>query len=199
VSAPAAGAPIGWLAAFLAFLIVQRISELVLSARNARRMRARGAREYGREHYPWLVVLHTLFPIALAVEVLLLGARPGAWAALWLTVWVIAQVLRYSAILALGEHWNTRVLAVPGGALVNRGIYRRLRHPNYVAVVLELLSSPLFFGAWRTAIVFSLANLALLRFRIRCEEHALREASATDAERHRTRVNRNPHLFRRLP
>lgn len=170
------GLPTIPLAAFLAFLILQRVLELVLSARNAARLRARGAREFGASHYPWLVILHTLFPIALVAEVLVLGARPGAWAPVWLAVWLAAQVLRYAAIRALGEHWNTRVLVVPGTPLVRRGIYRWLRHPNYVAVVLELLSAPLMFGAWRTALVFSLANLILLRIRIRCEEQALATA-----------------------
>jgi methyltransferase len=168
-----AGAPVGLLAAFLGFLIVQRIAELILSARNAARLRARGAREYGRGHYPWLVALHTLFPIALVAEVLGLGARPGAAAPVWVGVWLAAQLLRYGAIRALGEHWNTRVLVVPAAPLVRRGPYRWLRHPNYVAVVLELLAAPLMFGAWRTALVFSFANLILLRIRIVCEEHAL--------------------------
>ena len=176
-----ADAPVPMLAVFLGFLILQRISELILSARNAARLRARGAREHGRGHYPALVVLHTLFPIALAAEVLRLGARPGAWAPIWLAVWVGAQALRYSAIRALGESWNTRVLVVPGAALVKRGPYRWLRHPNYVAVVLELLAAPLMFGAWRTALVFSLANLLLLRIRIDCEERALEAAQDAPA------------------
>ena len=56
---------------------------------------------------------------------------------------------------------------------MTRRPYRWLRHPNYLAVVLEQLSAPLMFGAWRTAIAISLANLVLLRIRIRCEERAL--------------------------
>jgi methyltransferase len=161
---------------FLGFLIVQRLSELALSARNAARLAARGAREYGAGHYRWLVLLHTLFPIALASEVLLLGVQPERWAPVWLATWLLAQGLRYAAIRALGEHWNTRILVVPGAPLVKHGVYRWLRHPNYVAVVLELIAAPLMFGAWRTALVFSVANLALLRIRIGSEEQALTTA-----------------------
>lgn len=171
--------PVTLLFVFLGFLILQRVAELVLSARNAERLRARGAREFGASHYRWLVVLHTLFPIALAAEVLGIGARPGSWAPMWVAVWLAAQALRYAAIRGLGEYWNTRVLVIPDAPLVRRGIYRWLRHPNYLAVVLELLAAPLMFGAWRTALVFSLANLVLLRIRIRCEEQAL--ATARDA------------------
>ena len=176
----AVGGPIAALALFLGFLVLQRLMELGLSARNAARLRARGAVEHGAAHFPWFVILHTLFPIALAAEVLLLGARPGPQALVWVAVWLFAQGLRYAAIRALGEHWNVRILVVPGAPLVRRGPYRWLRHPNYVAVVLELIAAPLMFGAWRTALLFSLANLVLLRVRIRSEEQALEGAGPVD-------------------
>jgi len=168
--------PIAALALFLGFLIIQRLMELGLSARNAVRLRAQGAVEHGAAHFRWFVILHTLFPIALATEVLLLGARPPYWALVWVAVWLLAQALRYAAIRALGDRWNVRILVVPGAPLVRHGPYRWLRHPNYLAVVLELLAAPLMFGAWRTALLFSFANLVLLRIRIRSEEQALAAA-----------------------
>ena len=78
---------------------------------------------------------------------------------------------------ALGERWTTRVLVVPGEPPVRHGIYRWLRHPNYLAVAIELIAAPLMFGAWRTAIAGSLANLILLGVRIRCEDRALAGAA----------------------
>ena len=78
---------------------------------------------------------------------------------------------------ALGERWTTRVLVLPGRPRVRDGAYRWLRHPNYVAVVIEFVAAPLMFGAWRTALAFSLANLLALRVRIRCEERALARAA----------------------
>lgn len=180
-----AAVPVAGLVAFLLLLIAQRASELFLSARNARRLLARGAREHGRGHYPLLVLLHALFPIALVAEVLVLHARPGRLAPLWITLLLATQGLRYAAMRALGERWTTRVLVLPGTPLVDAGPYRWLRHPNYVAVVIEFLAAPLLFGAWRTALVFSLANLLALRVRIRCEERALKatDVKATDVER----------------
>ncbi len=170
------GVPVAGLVAYLLILITQRVSELFVSARNARRLLARGAREHGREHYPLLVLLHTLFPIALVAEVLVLHARPGRLVPLWITLLLAAQILRYAAMRTLGGRWTTRVLVLPGSSLVRAGPYRWLRHPNYVAVVIEFLAAPLLFGAWRTALVFSLADLLALRVRIRCEERALRTA-----------------------
>jgi len=171
-----AGSPVGALVAFVAFYVIQRFGELAISSQNARLLLARGAREHGREHLPMIIVLHTLFPLALVAEVLLLGARPGALTPLWGGLFVAAQGLRWAAMRALGDRWSTRVLVLPGAPLVGHGPYRWLRHPNYVAVVIELLAAPLMFGAWRTAAAFSAANLLALRVRIRCEERALADA-----------------------
>lgn len=169
------------LACFLAYLIVQRLGELWISARNARRMFARGAREVGREHFPWLVALHTLFPLCLIAEVLWLGVRPGPLTPYWLVLWVLAQGLRWASMETLGEFWNARIIVLPGAPRIRRGPYRWLRHPNYIAVAIELLAGPLIFGAWRTAALFTVANFFALRVRIRCENRALDEAASEAA------------------
>jgi methyltransferase len=77
------------------------------------------------------------------------------------------------AIATLGTRWCTRIIVLPGAPPVTGGPYRWLRHPNYLAVVVELAALPLAFGSWRTALAFSSANAALLAVRIRAEERAL--------------------------
>ena len=164
---------------FLGLLGAERLVELVLSRRNAARALARGGFETGQGHYRVMVVLHSLFLVACAAEVLGLGRPfPGAAGYVALGVALGAQALRYWAIASLGERWNTRIIVVPGVEPVTRGPYRFLRHPNYVAVVLELAAVPLIHGAWVTAVVFTLGNALLLRVRIRAEEAALGEAYA---------------------
>jgi methyltransferase len=87
---------------------------------------------------------------------------------------------------ALGERWNTRIIVVPGAGPVTTGPYRFIRHPNYVAVVLEMACIPLAHGAWLTALVFSVANALLLTVRIRAEEAALGHPwSLAFADKHR--------------
>ena len=159
---------------FMGLLALERVLELWLSRRNAQRAFARGGVESGQGHYRVMVVFHTLFLAACVAEVLWLRRPfPGAlgWAALGGAV--AAQGLRYWAISTLGERWNSRIIVVPGAAPVTAGPYRYLRHPNYVAVVLELACVPLIHGAWLTAILFTLGNVVLLRVRIRAEEAAL--------------------------
>jgi methyltransferase len=84
-----------------------------------------------------------------------------------------AQALRWWCIAALGPRWNTRVIVVPGLPLVDRGPYRWLRHPNYLAVVAEGAALPLVHTAWATALAFTAANAAVLAVRVRVENAAL--------------------------
>lgn len=159
----------------VALVAAQRLCELVLARRNERRVRARGAVERGRGHYPFIVVLHVLWLVSTLVEGLLRGPDfPTLWP-LPLALFLLVQPLRYWAIFSLGENWNTKILIVPDAKPVRRGPYRYLNHPNYVAVVVEILAFPLVFGAWVTAIVFTVLNAALLSVRIREENRALRE------------------------
>lgn len=154
---------------------LERLAELVVSTRNARWSFARGGTEHGRGHFPPMVALHAGLLVACAVEVLV-ADRPFVpvlgWTALALTL--ASQALRWWCITTLGPRWNTRVIVVPGLPLVSGGPYRWLRHPNYVAVVVEGLALPLVHTAWVTALVFTALNaVLLLGFRIPSEERAL--------------------------
>ena len=155
----------------------QRLFELVIARRNERRARARGAVERGRGHYPLIVALHTLWLVSTLVEGLLRGPDPPAYWPVPLALFLLVQPLRYWALFSLGGRWNTKVLIVPGEKPVRRGPYKYLAHPNYVVVVVEILTFPLIFGAWVTALVFTILNAAILSVRIREENRALAELS----------------------
>ncbi len=166
--------PTTLLLAWLLLLTAERGVELWLSARNTRRALAAGGIETGQGHYPAIVLLHAAFLPACALEPLLWPrAWPWALALGALSVATLAMALRWWAIATLGSRWSTRIVTWPGLPLVRAGPYRLLRHPNYLAVVLELLAVPLIGGAVVTAAVATLANLLLLAVRIRAEEGAL--------------------------
>ena len=88
-----------------------------------------------------------------------------------------AHGLRWWCIAVLGRQWSTRIVVVPGLSVVSTGPYRWLRHPNYLAVVVEGFALPLVHSAWVTAAVFTVANAVLLRTRIAAEERALQALS----------------------
>lgn len=156
---------------------VERLVELVVSTRHARWALARGGVERGRGHFGPMVALHTGLLLACVIEVLV-ADRPFlpwlGWPAL--AAVLAAQALRWWCVATLGPQWNTRVIVVPGLALVRSGPYRWLRHPNYVAVVAEGVALPLVHTAWVTALTFTVLNaVLLLRARIPAEERALAE------------------------
>ena len=159
-------------------MAVQRLLELRYSRHNEWRLRATGAVERGRGHYPAMVAIHALWLASTLVEGLLRGPDPPSWWPMPLALFLLVQPLRYWAIFSLGENWNVRVLFVPGREAVARGPYRFLPHPNYVVVAVEVLTLPLVFGAWFTALVFSALNALFLYVRIRTENRALRELSS---------------------
>jgi len=161
----------------VALVAAQRLFELVLARRNERRARARGAVERGQRHYLLIVVLHTLWLVSTLVEGLLRGPDIPAFWPVPLALFLLVQPLRYWAIFSLGERWNTKILVLPGKKPVRRGPYRYIDHPNYVVVVVEILTFPLIFGAWITALVFTVLNAAILSVRIREENRALSEFS----------------------
>ena len=159
---------------FLALFGVERVAELVLSRRNARIALSRSGVESGATHFRWMAAVHALFLPACAAEVLLLHRPfPGALGWACAATAVCAQILRWWAIRSLGWRWNVRVIVVPGEPPVRKGPYRFLRHPNYLAVAVEMLCVALAHGAFLCALAFSLVNLALLRVRVRIEEQAL--------------------------
>jgi methyltransferase len=167
--------------AVLIFAVVlvatQRLLELVLARRNERKTRVKGAVERGWEHYPFIVALHSLWLVSTLVEGILRGPEfPTLWP-VPLALFLLVQPLRYWAIFSLGESWNTKILVVPGAKLVRGGPYRYLNHPNYVVVVVEIITLPLIFGAWVTALVFTALNAILLYIRIQEENRALTELS----------------------
>ncbi len=163
----------------LVLLGCERGAELLVSRRNAQRTFAAGGVETGRRAYAIMVAVHALFPLACAAEVLLVSRPfPGAAGFAALAVALGAQALRWWAVATLGERWSTRVIVVPGAAPVTGGPYHFLRHPNYLAVVLEMAAVPMIHGAWLTALVFSALNAALLAHRIPAEERALGRAYA---------------------
>ena len=153
----------------LALIVLQRLGELAYAYRNTELLRRRGGVESGASHYPLIVLLHAAWLLSMAAFVP--PSTPPVWPLLG--VYAALQVVRVWIIVSLGPFWTTRVISVPNSALVRAGPYRLLRHPNYVVVCAEIATLPLAFHAIGIAIVFSVLNALLLRWRIRIEERAL--------------------------
>ena len=181
-----------WYALLINVIAVARLLEIARSMRNARRLRARGGVESGAGHYPAMVMVHAGVIVAAPLEVFL-ADRPflpplGVAMAVLLAG---TMALRYWVMAVLGERWCTRVIVPPDDPLVTTGPFRVMRHPNYLAVALEVPALALLHTAWLSALVFGALNLLVLAVRIRVEDEALGRrpvaaataASATKAPR----------------
>src|SRR5918996_5053508 len=156
-----------WLVLAVALL---RLCELVYARRNTKRLLDRGGQEHGAGHYPLFVGLHAAWLGAIFATV-----PSDAPPSLPLVgIFVVLLVARFWTIASLGPYWTTRVITLPAEPLVQSGPYRFFQHPNYLIVAGEIAVLPLIFGAWRTALLFSLLNAGLLWQRIRIEEQALK-------------------------
>lgn len=166
----------------LAAVGMGRLIELRLSKRNQKRMSALGAEMIPEPHFPWMVALHAGILIGAGLEAWLmhrpfipkLAAAAGA-------VFLLANGLRWWVIRALSGHWNIRVMTSVGPGVVTGGPYRWIRHPNYLAVLLEMASLPLIHTAWLTAAAGMLLNIAVIIKRLRVEEEVLNASAAYQA------------------
>jgi methyltransferase len=158
----------------IAALTLERGVELYIARRNAARAFAAGAVEIGQGHYRVMVAFHGAFLVACAMESVARGSGGSVAVAVpAIAAEIFAQFLRYWVIYTLGPRWNTRIIVFPEAEPVTSGPFRFARHPNYLAVAIEMVAVPLIGGAWVTAIVFSLGNAILMMVRIPAEERAL--------------------------
>ncbi|MCY0877105.1 MAG: hypothetical protein OWT28_12675 [Firmicutes bacterium] len=173
-----------WGYVLIAFITVQRLSELWLSHQNALYLVRHGAVRVTKDGMTGLATLHSTFLLAALAEYTLTGAYVQP---LWITpliALIAAQALRYWSIGTLGRRWNIHVYVLPGAEPTCRGPYRFLRHPNYLAVAIEMICLPLCLHAYITAFVFTLLNTILVAQRIAVEEEALRALTPYDKSMH---------------
>lgn len=159
------------------YCVVERLVEMMVSRRNQREMRARGFMESETARgMNMMVIMHAAWFMSLLLEALVFPTTMFSGVRfLAAVIFIVAQGLRWWTLRTLGPFWNVSVLtnARDERAFVSRGPYRFIRHPNYLVVIVELVSLPLMTGAPLTAIVFSVANGLLLRRRIGLEERSL--------------------------
>ncbi len=151
-----------------------RLVELSLSRRHQRALAATGAAPLPEPIFGAMVALHGAILVGAVVEVLALHrsfvAAVGVPA---LVLFGLANLLRFWVIATLGVHWNVRVVRSMPLGVVTTGPYRFVRHPNYLAVFVELFALPLIHGAVVTALAGAVLHALVLRRRVALEESVL--------------------------
>jgi methyltransferase len=157
----------------LLVILVVMLAETLLSARNERALRSRGAIEPDGDVYRTMRWAYPLCFVAMAIEGAVRAPAARDTMTAGLVVFAFAKALKAWAIAALGRRWTFRVLVVPDAALVASGPYAVMRHPNYLAVLGELAGMALIVWAPVTGMGSLVAFGALMLRRIGIEDRAL--------------------------
>jgi methyltransferase len=167
---------------FLAAVGAGRLIEMGVSRRRQRALAARGVVKLAEPHFRRMVLLHGGVLAGAALEVWLLG-RPfiPALGIPMIALFILANLLRWWVIRTMAEHWNVQVMNSIALGVVTDGPFRWIRHPNYLAVFVELLAAPLIHTAWLTALIGGLVHILVLRRRIAVEEAVLLASPAYQA------------------
>ena len=171
----------------LVLVVVPMLVEAWIARRHERVQLSRGGVQPEGDVYAVLQVAYPAAFLAMIVEGTLRGAPPNAVVASGLATFALAKTLKWWAIRSLGDCWTFRVIVVPGMTPVTTGPYRWLRHPNYVAVVGELVGAALMAGALIAGPICTLGFGALMLRRIRVEESAFQRFATPDGGSNRTR------------
>lgn len=163
-----------WYIALLVFVGLQRLGELFLSRRNQKWLLSHGGQRAREPLFPLMVLVHTGIFVGIFLEVSLF-ARPfhPLLGGVSIALFLLAQLLRVWVLVALRRSWNVQIVVSPDLPVVDTGPYAYIRHPNYLAVIIEIAVLPLIHSAYVTAFLASLLNALVLKERIRREEEEL--------------------------
>jgi methyltransferase len=150
-----------------------------ISMRNERRLRDAGAIEPAQDVYSTMQWVYPAAFVVMALEGAIFGSGSAVTTFAGAVLLTASKALKFWAIVSLGWRWTFRVLVVPGAPLVDHGPYAMLRHPNYVAVIGELVSMAVLVNAWVTGPLATVLFSVLLRSRISVENRALRHPACS--------------------
>lgn len=141
---------------FISLVILLRIGELILSRKNEKWLLQNGAVEYGKEHYPLIIGLHSLFFLSLTIEYL--TRQTHSYSLLILLFYFLLLALKGWIIASLGKFWTTKIYRIQNLPLIKKGPYKYFTHPNYIVVIIEIAAIPLIFQLYYTAVIFFFAQ-----------------------------------------
>lgn len=159
----------------LALVFGMMLAELRVSQRNEARLDALGATTPPESQYPLMAVAYPAAFVAMGAEAWWRAVPVGPWFLSGVVLLIGAKALKFWAIGSLGERWTFRVRVLKGSPLVTSGPYQYVAHPNYVAVVGELVATALMMGAFVTGPLMTAVFGVLMWRRVRFEERALAE------------------------
>ncbi|MGD0652309.1 MAG: isoprenylcysteine carboxylmethyltransferase family protein [Verrucomicrobiia bacterium] len=156
---------------FMVFVVAQRLMETF-----GRRPTIQGNRCL-RLSFPVLMTVHVGVFAGSVVEYFWMQRQVRYWiSAVGLVLYVVSVVLRNVAIRTLGHYFSLHIEIREQHKLITHGVYSWVRHPIYIAVIMELVSVPLVANAWGALGGAVFVYVPLLMWRLVHEERAMIES-----------------------
>ena len=159
--------------AVAAVLLVFLAAEALRARRNEAVQRARGGVEPPDDVYGVMRIVYPAEFVVMLAEGLFRGGPPPPVLAAGAVLFAASKALKWWAIFSLGDAWTFRVIVVPSSRLVASGPYRLMKHPNYLAVVGELIGIAMMTGAIVTGPISVAVFGVILWKRMTVEDRAL--------------------------
>ena len=150
------------------YVVLSRILELFISYRNTNKLLKLGAKEHFKFHYYFLVSFHLIVIVYFLIKSLDVDISLDEN----LIIFFVLQVFRLKVHLDLGKYWTTRIIVLEKIPMINHGLYKYFKHPNYLIVILEIFFLCLIFKDILALLFFSIINIFLILLRIFYEEKA---------------------------
>ena len=162
--------------------ILQRLGEMWISQKNEALLVSRyKATIVDPNEVKLMKLFHSIWFFSLITESIYHGEFPTSLIVIIFLGLILfsAQIIRFSCIKSLDQFWTVQVYKIPDQKIITEGgLYRFIRHPNYLAVLLEFLFLPLLLGCPFTLVTGFILNLFILKRRILLEESTLSSTSS---------------------
>lgn len=154
------------------------VSEIALAFMKRSRSRSAQSEDQGSMRLLWLSITLgvTLAMTAQLIPSARLSASPSIVQPAALALLVGGLAVRWAAILTLGRLFTVDVAIHADHVVVQRGLYRYMRHPSYTGLLIAFLGYGVFFANWLSILGLLVPIVLGVLNRVTKEEQALRDS-----------------------
>jgi len=138
----------------------------------------------------WMTILISLFA-GIYISVIYPGGG-RMLILLWtgIVIFFIGAVIRWTAIFQLRKEFTVDVSISKNHKIKDDGLYRYIRHPSYLGLLLEFLGFSLLYDNWYSLLIINIPIFVAMVYRIKIEEELLTGAFGIEYENYKRRTKR---------
>ena len=103
---------------------------------------------------------------------------------------VVGVSIRWVAVATLGRQFTLQVTIIKDHRIIDRGIYKSIRHPAYLGSLISLIGLGFALENWISLLILLILPLVAILYRIKVEEKALLQHFGTQYEEYRKRTKK---------